>query len=1632
MGSRFVHLHVHSHYSLLEALPKPKDILKHVQKHEMDAVAVTDNGAMYGAIEFYQKAKDAGVKPILGMDAYLAKQGRLQKRAKIDTKNNRLVLLAETNEGYKNLLRLASVGFLEGFYYKPRLDREALAGNVRGLIALSGGQAGEIEEAISFGDREKAKALVRAYVALFGEGNFFLELVDRPEIAEQEAVNAALIELGRELGVPFVATKNAYYLKPGDVEAWKVLNCIKGQQTLEAYERRQQYEFDASLVSGEYMEKRFADVPEAIENTRRIADRCNVGLELGKWNFADFKIPAGKTFLDVLTARAYGEIEEKGVPLTDEVRARLDYELAIIEQKGFCPYFLIVSDYIEWARRNGIVTTTRGSAAGSLVGFSIGISTVNPLAYKLPFERFLNPERPSAPDVDADFADNRRDEMLAYVTERYGADKVAQICTFGTMAARGSCRDVGRALGYEYGFVDKVAKTVPMGSQGFPMTLERALEESPDLKKLYDTNAEVRRMVDLARQIEGCARHVSIHAAGVVISPTALTDFTPLQIDTREGKTITQYEMKSVEAAGLVKMDFLGIRNLSILGDAVKLVKRTKGADIVLEKIPLDDARTFDLLAHGKTMGTFQLNGDGMTKYLMDLRPARIEDIMAMVALYRPGPIEMIPEYIRRKHNPALVKYMDPRMRDILDASYGVIVYQDDVMLIAIKLAGYSWLEADKLRKAMGKKIPEEMQKQKEKLLDGFVKNGMTPAKAQELWKLIEPFAAYGFNKCLAGDTRVMDPRDGSYPTMRELFERGEAGSVIALQHEQSLKEEPRARVFQNGVKSLFALRTRSGRRIRATANHPFLRFDGWIRLDALAVGDRIAVPRSLPAGLGTGLSAAKLRTLGYLVAEGNLCHPSGVYYYSASNDEVRDFIECAKAFENVRIAIDRSKSTAAVYVGRNDPASGNGLRDWLSSIGIMGKKATAKALPDIAYAMNADELSEMLAGMWQGDGCVHEGADGTGQIFYATSSEELARQTQHLLLRLGIFSTLHTKSFSYRGGRRTGYTINVSGFENVNRFFSTVGRRLLENKRGPLERIVARLRSVYRDTAGVIGRGTKDIVPAEAFALVRGEMSVAGLDVAECVRRTGLSERIFHRDKRRIGYTRPVLNRIACEIGSEALRKTANSDVYWDEIISIEPEGKEMTYDLEVPGNHNFVANDIIVHNSHAASYGMIAYDTAYMKANYPAEYMTSLMTAESADLETVAEAVKECRRMGIDVLAPDINESRLTFTYISDAAIRFGLVAIKNLGEEVIESIIAEREAKGPFADLSDFAARIHHRAFNKKSLEALIKSGALDRFGDRNRLLENTDRILLHNKDAQKRLESNQASLFSMAPHVAPAGIALRPAAPAPRREVLAWEKELLGLYVSAHPYEAVAAQLGDTVSTVAAAVKMKDGEFVRVGGSLTTVKQIVTKKGDDMAFVGLEDLSGKTELLVFPRTFAQLKDALVPDAIAVVSAKVSRRKKTKGAGGSGVEEPDEPKGPDEPEDGEDVSLIVNSLVLVEDAEAKGLAEMMRSGGWIDEGQRRKWQAARPAGREAAREESLSIALRGRPSSETVERLREALRANPGGRRVCLLVESGGGTRRIETEYSVHAGPEVVDEIAAIVGRQNVTIEPGQPAC
>lgn len=731
---------------MLSALPKIPEIISEAKKHNMSSIALTDDGNLYGAIEFYKASKKAGINPILGVNFWLA-QRSMGDKEEMDKTTSRLILLAKDKVGYKSLIKLVTASYLEGLHHKPRIDLHVLEENSEGLICIEPSLGGQISELV-LSNQSKALSKVRELKDIFGKENFFIEISRHSAINSHDKKMDALVSLAQREGLEIVAGHNTYYLKPEDKKARNTMLSIQSQS--EARGRFAGEGEDFSFQSPKDMKKKFKDLPKALENTAKIAQMCDLRLELGSWVFPNYEIPEGSNYDKELEKLVETGIKKRGLSKTDDIKERMKYELDIIKQKGYSPYFLVVADLLQYARENGILTTIRGSVAGSLVTYLSGITNVNPLEYKLPFERFLNPERPSAPDIDMDFADNRRDEMIDYAKRKYGEDKVAQIGTFGTMLARGAVRDVARALGYSYNDGDRIAKLIPFGMQGFPMTIERALDMEPELKKIYKEEEETQEIINTALQIEGCARHISVHAAGVVIAPKGLSEYVPVQLDPKGGKIITQYDMHSVEDAGLLKFDFLGLKNLAILADAVRLVKKLYGKEIDIENIPLDDSKTFEMLARGETMGVFQLSGQAMTHYLKELKPSSIFDINAMVALYRPGPMESIPEYIDRKHNPHKIKYLDPRLEDIVDQSYGVITYQDDVMLIAIRMAGFSWLEADQLRKAMGKKIPKVMAEQKEKLIKGLKDHGMSEEKAQKLWNLIEPFAAYGFNKAHA------------------------------------------------------------------------------------------------------------------------------------------------------------------------------------------------------------------------------------------------------------------------------------------------------------------------------------------------------------------------------------------------------------------------------------------------------------------------------------------------------------------------------------------------------------------------------------------------------------------------------------------------------------------------------------------------------------------------------------------------------------------------------------------------------------------------------------------------------------------------------------------------------------------
>lgn len=771
----FTHLHVHSEFSLLDGLSKISKLINRVKEHGQTAIALTDHGAMYGAVEFYKKATKEGLKPIIGCELYVAAESRFDKKRQ-DAFH--LLLLATDNQGYENLMKIVTTGQTEGFYYKPRVDKEVLQKYHQGLVVTTACPAGRVQRLLNTESYDAAKKELKELEQIFGSDKTYVELqrhhLDqfaknkavpenvRSELKQMHEENTkaekGLIKLSRELGLPLIATNDTHYVDKDDAPAQDAIVCIQTGKLIADTNRLRYIDTpDFYLKSTEEMVKEFADLPEAIENTAKISDQTDIKITLGAWYFPKFGLPKGKTAAEALREMANIGAKRLYPKITEEIKNRLDYELDVIEKKGYSPYFLLYNSLVSFTDQAGIYTNTRGSAAGSLVSYCCGITTVDPLRFNLPFERFLNPFRPSPPDIDLDISDDRRDDLINHLKAVYGDDKVAQICTFGTMKARASVRDVGRVLGMTYSSVDRIAKIIPEGSQGFPMTIKKALDTTPELKKEKDEHPEIKTLLDLAQKIEGNARHISVHAAAVVIGPEALTKFTPLQLEPGGGdKIITQYEMHACEDVGLIKLDILGIRNLSILANAVVLIKELRQVEIKIKSVPLDDKKTYAMLAAGQTFGVFQMAGGGMTKYLVDLKPERIEDLMAMVALYRPGPMASIPEYIKRKQNPSLVKYFDPRMEKFLDKSYGIITYQDDVLYMAIELAGYNWEEADKFRKAIGKKIPEEMEKQHTKFVDGCVTKGMEKDRAEELFKQIETFAAYGFNKAHAASYGIV------------------------------------------------------------------------------------------------------------------------------------------------------------------------------------------------------------------------------------------------------------------------------------------------------------------------------------------------------------------------------------------------------------------------------------------------------------------------------------------------------------------------------------------------------------------------------------------------------------------------------------------------------------------------------------------------------------------------------------------------------------------------------------------------------------------------------------------------------------------------------------------------------------
>ncbi len=1185
---KFTHLHVHTHYSLLDGLGKIDDLLDRVQELGMDSIAITDHGTMYGVPEFYDKATQRGIKPILGCEMYVAPNGLHNKQPRADDERFHLTLLSETNEGYKNLMKLATIAHLEGFYYKPRIDLSVLKKHAKGLIALSGCVQGEVSQLVVNGKYDEAKNKALEYQRILGKGNFFLEIQNLPTLDKQVIANAGLKKISEETGVPLVASADLHYVNPEDKDVQDILLCLQTGRKKDEPNRMTMLDFDLYLKSPEEMWEAFKDTPEALENTQKIAERCDVTIEFGNTKLPHFNVPEGFTSDSYLLKLCEDGIKKryKDGGYTEEHKARLDFELGVISRMGFSGYFLIVQDFMNWAKSQGIVVGPgRGSAAGSFVSYLTGITNLDPLEYGLLFERFLNPDRISMPDVDADFADHRRDEVLQYCRKKYGYDHVAQIITFGTMAARAAIRDVGRVLNVEYSYCDKLAKMVPQFTN-----LPTALETSKELIMEYNSNSNAKQIVDAALRLEGVARHASMHACGVVITAEPVVEYSPLQYMTgkkgSEPSIVTQYAASSkasyVEKIGLLKMDFLGLKNLTIIENSLKIIKKTTGDIINIDELPLDDIASYKLLQDGCTTGVFQLESSGMKRWLKKLKPTVFEDIIAMVALYRPGPMEWIPDFIDGKHGKRKIDYFHPKLKPIIENTYGVVVYQEQVMKISQELAGFTPGEADVLRKAMGKKIVEMIEKQKQKFIEGCIKNKVSQELAEKVFSFIEPFAGYGFNR-------------------------------------------------------------------------------------------------------------------------------------------------------------------------------------------------------------------------------------------------------------------------------------------------------------------------------------------------------------------------------------------------------------------------------------------------SHAACYALIGYQTAYLKAHYPAQFIAALLNSDKDDIDRIAIEVEESREMGIEVLPPDINESFKDFAVImpeKDAKkqaqrIRFGLEAIKGVGSHIAESIITEREKNGKFKDIIDLLERVQDKDMNKKSLEALAMSGALDCIIARNKALQNVETLLTYAKDFQKNALAGQVSLFGMMDGKADAvpKITLYEADAVPKKQRLSWEKTLLGLYVSDHPLRGYQEYFKKFATPIR---ELSAGEYsskkVTVGGIITKMQKIYTRRNQLMYFATIEDGVAKVEALIFPKTIERTGDIWVEEKILLLTGRLSEK------------------------DGE-LKLLTEEALEVNEKELWAYKKQeIKETTPVEEkfkNRSKAFTSSPKSSKEEIIQKNILITINTGCDKVTLEKISKILVTNKKG--LCSVFitapEIGG---KLETPHRITFNLETIDKIKAIVGNENVVFE------
>ncbi len=1504
--ARFVHLHCHSEYSLIDGLVRIKPLVKTVAEQGMAACALTDHHNLFALVKFYQAAQGAGIKPIIGVDMWLYQA---------DAPPTQLLLLCQNEEGYRNLTRLVSRSYMEGQVKgRPFLRAEWLDGATEGLIALIAGRQSDIGMALVKGHPDQAANHLRTYQHLFPQRHY-LELVRTGRAEEEDYLHAA-VEFATQHQVPVVATNDVRFLKSSDFEAHEVRVSIHDGYVLADPNRPRLYSEQQYLRSPEEMAELFADIPEALENTWHIAQRCNVTLTLGKNYLPNFPIPDGKTVEDYFREQCRLGLEDRLADLFDTdapefaqqrkpYDERLEIELNVILQMGFPGYFLIVADFIQWAKDNGIpVGPGRGSGAGSLVAYALKITDLDPLPYDLLFERFLNPERVSMPDFDIDFCMERRDEVISYVADYYGRDKVSQIITYGSMAAKAVVRDVGRVLDHPYGFVDKLAKLIPFE---IGITLDKALAAEEALRTRYEQEEDVRELLDMARKLEGLTRNVGKHAGGVVISPSVLTDFSPLYCEEDGSNLVTQFDKGDVESVGLVKFDFLGLRTLTIIRWALDIINQFRDEPLDINTLPLDDPLSYELFQKANTTAVFQLESRGMKELLKKLKPTCFEDIIALLALYRPGPIEsgMVDDFITRKNDPnSQFDYLHEELNSnaalvaVLKPTYGVIAYQEQVMQIAQVLAGYSLGGADLLRRAMGKKKPEEMAKQRSTFVDGSVANGIQAETAGYVFDLVEKFAGYGFNKSVGKDTKVFTS-NGIKPIKDcvagdQVLSRTPAGesvysTVVAL--------------HDHGLTPLWEIEFDDGTRERCTLDHKWLTEDGQQPLwKILQMGGKVWGCAAYTTGdEGASENLSSLRGLQTEISVGGkMWRGASSQARSACSSE-----GMPRVYEHdSHGAFCGQRQDYVLWDSCENPQSGQRTLSAVRSLPTDSPRHSSANLQRFrTHAGNAREIfSDSQANL------------GTSRNTSRTcpAFESVARQPSRGVSSDSGQSACSDETLENGNVVRTAfsgigvhpqYTNTLSTSTQTSRFFESATENG-DRSGWPV--------AFYADPIGA------------TFADRTSERSSTGSgDSSSILALNPTFDALFQKWlwrtylSRTDGTARP--NQRWQLDGDTVLRQPIRATFL----------GWHQSYDLEVDHpEHNFLlASGLCCSNSHSAAYALVSYQTAWLKAHHPAAFMAAVLSSDMDNTDKVVNLIDECRQMQLKVLPPDVNVSDYKFTVNDDqnTGIRYGLGAIKGVGEGAILGIIEERKANGIYDDLFEFCRRIDLRKANRRVLEALIKAGALDGLGpERGVMMASLDTaIKLAEKHAADQ-NTGQNDLFGLLGGGGGAQHAVQEdktpfssGGSWTEEQRLSGEKDSLGLYLTGHPINRFLTELEKLAPTRLKNVRPTEKfKTTKVAGLVLNMRTLNSRRGR-MASLVLDDNTARLEVMVYSDRFEEHKALLIKDSLLIIEGEI-REDEFSGGGYSMV------------------ATNISSLEMARERQAKQLVVKVEAPreGWVDD--------------------------------------------------------------------------------------------------